>query len=112
MTAEEIVVGIDDSPSARAAIRWAAEYARSIGSTLRAIHVIKMPDEHDMYAYPVVADYLYSDSSQLDDRYRLPSTRAFEEVHPAPDWSLQFAQGHPGRILVGELKQAQLLLLG
>ena len=112
MTAEEIVVGIDDSPSARAAIRWAADYARSTGSTIRAIHVIKMPDEHDMYAYPVVADYMYSDPSQLDDRYRLPSRRVFEAVHPEPNWSLQFGQGHPGRILVGESKQAQVLVLG
>src|SRR5512132_990330 len=112
MTAEEILVGIDDSPSARAAIRWAADYARSIGSTLRAIHVIRMPDEHDMYAYPMVADYMYSDPSQLDDRYRLPSRQVFEAVHPEPKWSLQFGQGHPGRILVGESKQAQLLVLG
>jgi nucleotide-binding universal stress UspA family protein len=112
MTAKEIVVGIDDSPSAGAAIRWAADYARSTGSTLRAVHVIKLPDEHDMYAYPVVADYLYADTSQLEERYRVPSTRVFQGVHPEPDWSLQFAQGHPGRILVGESKQAQALVLG
>src|SRR5512132_1797504 len=112
MTAKEIVVGIDGSPSAGAALRWAADYARSTGSTLRAIHVIKLPDEHDVYAYPVVADYLYSDTSQLEDRYRLPSTRVFQEVHPGPGWSLQVAQGHPGRILVGESKRAQALVLG
>jgi nucleotide-binding universal stress UspA family protein len=40
MTANEIVVGVDDSPSARAAIRWAAAYARSSGAKLRAINVI------------------------------------------------------------------------
>ena len=38
MTADEIIVGIDDSPSARAVLRWAAAYARSTGTALRAIH--------------------------------------------------------------------------
>jgi hypothetical protein len=36
MTADEILVGIDNSPSARAA-RWAAGYPRSTGTALRAI---------------------------------------------------------------------------
>ena len=40
MTADEIIVGIDDSPSACAALRWAAAYARSTGTALRAIHVV------------------------------------------------------------------------
>jgi nucleotide-binding universal stress UspA family protein len=36
----EIVVGLDLSPSARAALDWAAEQARATGRTLRAVHVI------------------------------------------------------------------------
>ena len=32
----EIVVGLDLSPSARAALDWAAEHARATGQTLRA----------------------------------------------------------------------------
>lgn len=112
MTANEILVGIDDSPSARAAIRWAAAYARSSGATLRAIHVITRTESHDMYAFPVVADYVYPDATQVEDVDRLPSTRVFDEVQPEPDWTLQFAQGHVGRIMAGESKHAQLLVLG
>jgi nucleotide-binding universal stress UspA family protein len=112
MTAKEIVVGIDDSPSGRAAMRWAAAHARSNGAALRAIHVVAFPQAHDMYAYPVVADYVYPDPGRLEDRYRLPSLRVFEEVHPEPNWTLQFAQGHAGRIMVGESKNADLLVLG
>ena len=37
MTADEIIVGIDNSPSARAGIRWAAG-SRSTETALRAIH--------------------------------------------------------------------------
>jgi hypothetical protein len=40
MTADEIIVGIDDSLSARAAICWAAVYAQSTGAALPAIHVV------------------------------------------------------------------------
>jgi nucleotide-binding universal stress UspA family protein len=61
MTADEIIVGIDDS--ARAALRWAAVYARSTGAALRAIHVVDWGEAQDMSVYPVVADYLYPDGS-------------------------------------------------
>jgi nucleotide-binding universal stress UspA family protein len=40
VTADEIIVGIVDSPSARATLRWAAAYARSTETALRAIHVV------------------------------------------------------------------------
>jgi len=40
MTAEEIIGGIDDSPSVRAVLRWATAYIRSTGTALRTIHVV------------------------------------------------------------------------
>ena len=41
MTADEIIVGIDDdSPFARAVLRRAAAYARSTQTALRAIQVV------------------------------------------------------------------------
>jgi nucleotide-binding universal stress UspA family protein len=63
MTADEIIVGIDDSPSARAGLRWAAAHTRSAGTALRAIHVVDWPEAQDMCVYPVVADYVYPDVS-------------------------------------------------
>ncbi len=41
MTADQIIVGIDDSPSARAVLRWVAAYARSTQTALRAIHGVR-----------------------------------------------------------------------
>jgi hypothetical protein len=35
----EVVVGLDDSPAGRAALWWAARYARFTFTDLRAIHV-------------------------------------------------------------------------
>ena len=63
MTADEIIVGIEDSPSGRAALRWAAAYPRSAGAADRAIHVVDQPEAQDMCVYPVVADYVYPDGS-------------------------------------------------
>jgi nucleotide-binding universal stress UspA family protein len=79
---------------------------------LRAIHVVALPPAHEMYAYPVVADYIYPDASRVEDAYRLPIMRVFEEVRPEPNWTLQFAQGHAGHIMVDESKKADLLVLG
>jgi nucleotide-binding universal stress UspA family protein len=43
MSMSRIVVGLDDTPTARAALRWAAEEARLTGATVRAVHVIDWP---------------------------------------------------------------------
>jgi Universal stress protein family len=40
---QRIVVGLDDTPTARAALRWAANQARLTGATVRAVHVIDWP---------------------------------------------------------------------
>lgn len=36
-----IVVGVDDSPDARAALRWAAEHARRSGTKLKVVHAFQ-----------------------------------------------------------------------
>jgi hypothetical protein len=61
MTAYEIIVGIDDSPSNRAALRWAVVYPRSTGAARPAIRVGDWPEAEDMSVCPVVADYLSPD---------------------------------------------------
>jgi nucleotide-binding universal stress UspA family protein len=42
MTRNQIIVGLDDSPSGRAALRWATQHALLAGSVLRAIHVLRL----------------------------------------------------------------------
>jgi nucleotide-binding universal stress UspA family protein len=39
-----IVVGIDDSPASRAALRWAAAQTRLTGVPLRVVHAWQMPE--------------------------------------------------------------------
>ena len=107
-----IVVGVDDSAPSRAAIRWAADYARATGCRIEAIHVLAWPPAAEIYAYSVVADEIYPSADHLDERYRTPSQTVFDEVDPEPDWRLQFGQGHAGRILVEQSRTARLLVVG
>jgi nucleotide-binding universal stress UspA family protein len=107
-----IVVGVDDSPESRAAIRWAAEHARATGCRLQAVHVLAWPPATEQFAYSVMADEVFPDPAYVEERYREPSQAIFDEVDPAPDWQLQFAQGHAGRILVEVSRSARLLVVG
>lgn len=112
MTRSTIVVGVDESPQARAALRWAAEAARGTGATLRGVHVLEWPQVGDLYAYSVVADQVYPDPQELEEMYRTPSELVFAEIDPRPGWTLRFAQGHAGHVLVEESRDARMLVVG
>jgi nucleotide-binding universal stress UspA family protein len=112
MPQDTIVVGVDDSPQARAALAWAADMARLTGSTLVGVHVLAWPQASDLYAYSVVADQVYPDPEQLEAMYRTPSEHLFAEVDPEPGWTLRFAQGHAGHVLVDQARDARMLVLG
>jgi len=113
MTKHEIVVGVDDSPSGRQAVAWAAQYARATGARLRALHVLDWPLARDLYyTNPVVPDYVYPDPEQVEQRYRAPVNRVFAAADPEPGWTLQFGQGHAGRVLVAESADSELLVVG
>ena len=83
----EIVVGLDDSPSARAALSWAADYARAVGARLRALHVFS-EQMAAMGWTPGVPGMVY-----LGERPSTAETTArmrvvFGQVHPDPGWVL------------------------
>jgi nucleotide-binding universal stress UspA family protein len=111
MSASRIVVGIDDTPTARAALRWAAQQARIIGATVRAVHVIDWPIGIEAYG-----------SVELDEDGHLPEEkvsanrrgirRVFEEASQEPGWQLQFAEGETGPVLIAEATDADLLVIG
>jgi|GEM_PF-174020 len=87
----EIVVGLDDSPSSQLALQWAAQHAKSTDAVLRAVHVF---------------------STELEDTYRQAVTAVFEAVSPRPNWVLDFLSGYSGEVLVRQSKDAQLLVVG
>ena len=113
MSNRAIVVGLDESPSGRAALQWAAEQAKLTGSVLRAIHVLDWPyglDDADVTASGSLHRILTHD--QIEDLYRGRITRVFDELHPRPDWLMQFAQGEVGPVLVHQAEHAALLVVG
>ena len=88
----EIVVGLNRSPSGRAAWNWASAYSRSHGDRLRAVHV-------------------YEHRSSLD-RARNELQAMFAESGPEPDWQLDFLDGHVGEVLLEQSQHARMLVIG
>ena len=107
-----IVVGLDESPSAVNALRWAARQARLTGAIIEAIHVVDWPVGIATFATgPPDGDGLL-EATQIRRAYRRGIEQLFLEVDPAPDWLLQFAVGDASRILIRAAVGADLLVIG
>ena len=107
----EIVVGVDLSQSARAAVTWAAVQARAMGQTLQAVHAVggspALNRTLGMSEVPVpVAAF------EIDAVYREAVAAVFDSIQPEPGWQLKFFAGDAGPALVGESVGAALLVVG
>ena len=110
---QSIVVGLDESPSSRAALAWAARHATLTRSVVRAVHVLDWPYGLDQVEFALLETVgLLLTHDEIETRYRHRITRLFDEIDPRPDWLIQFAQGEPGRVLVRQARNAQLLVVG
>jgi len=112
MTRNEIIVGLDDSPSAKAGLRWAAEQAIRRQAVLRAIHVFDWPygpEDTTVDARGKNANVTF-DAAQA--AYVAGITKVFDDISPRPDWLIQFATGEPGPVLVRQSHDSQLLVVG
>ncbi len=111
---EVIIVGLDESDSGRAALTWAATYARLTGSPLRAISIVDWPTGLVGAAdggLPLETLVLFPNDEQSQEIQG--ATRSiFDQVNPETSWDLQFRVGHVGRILTEESLGAQLLVIG
>ena len=76
---DEIVVGLDTSPAANAALRWAAEYARAVGVSLRAVTIVDWPTGMTSEGTPLMEAIGYcltlSSSRIISSRCVISSTR-------------------------------------
>lgn len=107
----EIVVGLDSSSSARAALNWAAEHARATGQPLRAVHAVDVSPAYNI-ELGMGEVSVPMEPSALDTRYREAVTAVFESVQPGLGWRLQFFSGEAGPVLVAESIRAALLVVG
>jgi nucleotide-binding universal stress UspA family protein len=113
VTGKEIVVGLDGSELARAALRWAAYQARLSGATLRALYVSDWPTGVRADGRPlVVEDLVMAEDGEVERADRAVVTEIFQESGPEDGWSLEFARGKAGRALVDRSRHADLLVVG
>lgn len=107
----QIVVGIDASEEAQAALRWAVQEASFRSASVTAVHVW-----HDVIASGGL-DIQMIDPSQLEAAAQsmASSTVALVEEEmggfPRPV-TIQLAHGHPGRALLDAAEGADLLVVG
>jgi nucleotide-binding universal stress UspA family protein len=112
MSHRGIVVGLDDSRSARTALRWAADYARHTGLALRAVHVLSWPFGVTTPGSDSKEAVRHVSFEEVEASYRASITAVFDEAHPRPDWLFQFARGDAGPVLVRQSQGASLLVIG
>jgi nucleotide-binding universal stress UspA family protein len=111
VNSNEIVVGVDLSPSARAALRWAAQHAKATGQSLRAVHAVDVsPDFNLALEMGAVAAPLRAPA--MDTAYREAIAAVFDSIQPEPGWSLSFFSGEAGPVVVAESVGAALLVVG
>ena len=85
---DEIVVGLDLSPSSTLALHWAAAQARRTGTRLRAVHALDVPPglaAAGLVTYPCIVS-----SDRVDAAYREAVSAVWDSVDPEPEWRLQF----------------------
>ena len=105
----EIVVGLNDSPSAAAALRWAAEQSRATGLPLRVVHAWQLKAIEVAAASAELWVAARADARAHTTRWVLDTLGgSAAEVH----WSLDIVEGPPGPALVSRSHGARLLVLG
>jgi nucleotide-binding universal stress UspA family protein len=108
----QIVIGLNDSPSSKAGLQWAAEQAKSTGAVLRAVHALGRPYGFAAPDIPLTVEPTELTPEETPDTRRTAITSMFEAVSPHRDWVLEFVSGYAGEVLVRRSKDAQLLVVG
>jgi nucleotide-binding universal stress UspA family protein len=106
----EVVVGVDESPAAAAALTWAAGHAVEHGRPLRVVHAWTAPS----WAATGSARVHHREAASADARARI--TRAvlatLGESTPQLSWTLDIQPGAPGPVLVERSRGALVLVVG
>lgn len=105
MTPPKIVVGVDGSEHATAALRWALKHAEMLHASVEAIYAWQFP----LLSLP--GAFTRDDMETAAKQFLLD---AVSEVEPPPTVELQFtvAEGDPRSTLIAMADDAILLVLG
>lgn len=107
---QPVVVGIDGSAASIAALRWAAEEARSHGRPLTVIHVLVTPATfgYQLVLAPEMGTALAEGAEACLDQALV---EVFGEKRPA-NVRREVKLGHQAGVLVEAAKDASLLVVG
>lgn len=105
-----IVVGLDLSPSSRAALEWAADYARLTGQPVLAVHALPVPPS--MASVGVLGVPAPEPYDKVDAGYRQEVEAVFASVDPLPGWRLGFYIDDPGPAVIGASEDAAAIVVG
>jgi nucleotide-binding universal stress UspA family protein len=102
-----IVVGVDGSDSARAALRWAMRHAKLGGGRVEAVIAWRHPTTYDWEPTGIAGDF------EGGARLTLSETlAALDGEEPGVSVRPLVAEGHPVEVLLHTAKGADLLVLG
>ena len=108
----KIVVGVDGSPSSRAALRWAVGQAVLTGGVVEAVLAWQVPMILRTSAWaPIYVDE--ASSLEADARKTLDAVIS-DEVEPADSQHVaaQVGYGHPAQVMLEAAADADLLVVG
>jgi len=111
-SAPRIVVGVDGSPSSRAALRWAVRQAACTGGAVDAVIAWQIPVIVQSYGWAPIGAQEVADF-EAEARKAIDAVIS-EEVEPADQHLVtsQVVNGHPAQVLLDAASGADLLVVG
>lgn len=105
-----VVVGVDGSEQAGAALEFAAEEAALRGALLRVVCAWEVPAQAAM-SVGLVPELMRSFGDEADGIVQAAVARV-AELRPSVSCEPRVVEGHPGSILIDEAQGAILLVVG
>lgn len=103
-----VVTGVDGSEPSKAALAWAADYARLSGAPLEVIVAWHIPSAYD-WTVPMPDDWdPEADAKEMLER---EVTEVLGPTLP-PDVTLSVVEGPPARVLADASRSASLVVVG
>jgi nucleotide-binding universal stress UspA family protein len=109
MGSTPVVVGVDSTPAARAAVVWAAAEAELAQTSLLIVTVASTPSENVAASFPEVALRAADDVGRA---LLQSSVQLAQACQPSTEVRSLLSQGDPASVLVDLSAEAQLVVLG